>query len=702
MFSAFALVLGAALMGQDSLLSNFRKPPAAAKPRVWWHWMSGNITTEGIRKDLLWMHRSGIGGFQNFDANMMTPQITAKRLVYMTPEWQDAFRLTTKLADSLKLENQAGTSGRKQFLFDLRKTLGEMVVEYHYDGLTEILKGYGMKRYTESHEDERRIIADGMEVKRTAAIPMSAMWTANFMNGFNQHKYTMDIRESASVSHIYGQNLVAAESLTALGLGGLAWSYSPENLKSTADLELAHGLNRFVIHTSVHQPLDDKVPGLGLGPFGQWFNRHDTWAEQAKAWTDYLSRSSYLLQQGQYVAEVLVYYGEDDNITSLYRKNSPPVPEGFNYDFVNADALMHKIITKDGKLTTATGMRYDVLYLDSNAVRMSLPVLRKLRDFAKAGVNIAGVKPVMTPSLADDASEFDRLVAEVWGVGNGKVSEGKALVDVLSAAGVQPDFTYTKTDVKTKILYVHRRLKDREVYWVNNRNNREEKLTLRFRVSGRVPQVWHPEDGSVEEVGFRVKGLVTEVDVMLTPNDAVFVVFSGKATAPEKKVEVPVWVDLAEMKGPWTVRFQPERGAPASVELPALESLSRHSDPGVKYFSGTAAYHHNINIEAGWLQANRQIMLDLGVVKDLAEVLVNGQPAGIVWKTPFQLDIRKWLKAGENKIEIRVTNLWVNRLIGDAQPGASKITYTTMPFYQAGSSLLPSGLLGPVRVQGRR
>lgn len=95
-------------------------------------------------------------------------------------------------------------------------------------------------------------------------------------------------------------------------------------------------------------------------------------------------------------------------------------------------------------------------------------------------------------------------------------------------------------------------------------------------------------------------------------------------------------------------------------------------------------------------------MLDLGVVKDLAEVLVNGQPAGIVWKSPFQLDIRRWLKAGEHKIEIRVTNLWVNRLIGDAQPGASKITYTTMPFYQASSPLLPSGLLGPVRIQGRR
>src|SRR5206468_11123070 len=103
-----------------------------------------------------------------------------------------------------------------------------------------------------------------------------------------------DIREPASVAHIYGQNLVAAESLTASGFGTSgAWSYAPENLKPTADLELANGLNRFVIHTSVHQPTDDKIPGLGLGPFGQWFNRHETWANQARAWTDYLARSSY-------------------------------------------------------------------------------------------------------------------------------------------------------------------------------------------------------------------------------------------------------------------------------------------------------------------------------------------------------------------------------------------------------------------------
>ncbi|MDQ3846770.1 MAG: discoidin domain-containing protein, partial [Bacteroidota bacterium] len=225
------------------------------------------------------------------------------------------------------------------FLWDFRKTLSEMVAEYHYDGLTNILQQYGMKRYSESHEDRRALIADGMDVKRKAAVPMSAMWMPKFP-GDSQTVYIADIRESASVAHIYGQNLVSAESLTAAGTGGKAWSYAPEQLKPTADLELASGLNRFVIHTSVHQPADDKIPGLGLGSVGQWFNRHETWAGQAKAWTDYLSRSSYLLQQGTFVADIVYYYGEDNNITALFGKKLPDVPEGYNYDFINADALL--------------------------------------------------------------------------------------------------------------------------------------------------------------------------------------------------------------------------------------------------------------------------------------------------------------------------------------------------------------------------
>ena len=236
-----------------------------------------------------------------------------------------------------------------------------MLAEYHYDQITAILKQRGMGHYGESHESGRAFIGDGMEAKRSNDVPMSAMWTQQPGINAEQHGYNADIRESASVAHLYGKAYVAAESLTA---GSGAWAWSPATLKPTADKELAMGLNRFVIHTSVHQPLVDKGPGLSLGPFGQWFTRNETWAEQARAWITYLARSSFMLQQGRFVADVAYFYGEDTNVTALFGDKAPPVPAGYNFDYVNADALVHLLSVVDGQLATPSGMRYRVLALD--------------------------------------------------------------------------------------------------------------------------------------------------------------------------------------------------------------------------------------------------------------------------------------------------------------------------------------------------
>lgn len=586
----------------------------------------------------------------------------------------------------------------EQFLFDYRHTLSDLVAAYHYDALTTILAERGMKRYSESHEDGRAMIADGMEVKRTAAVPMAAMWTASAMNGFSQLKYISDIMESASVAHIYGQNLVAAESFTAFGIGGAAWSFSPENLKPTADLELAYGLNRFVVHTSVHQPVDDKIPGLGLGPFGQWFNRHETWAGQAKSWTDYLSRSCYMLQQGKFVADIIYYYGEDNNITSLFGKKLPDVPEGYNYDFVNADALMNILSVKDGKIITPSGMSYRLLVLDSNARKMSLPVLRKLRDLVKAGATIAGVKPEGTPSLSDGQKEFNKIINEIWGTATAKVMTGKALSEVLPALNIAPDFTYSKPQPDTKILYVHRKLPGADIYWINNRNARIETVEATFRVTGKVPVLWHAETGKTEPVSYTIANGTTKVNLTLNSNDAVFVVFKNNALKTSYTVPAVNETALA-ISGEWNINFQLNRGAPASIKVNELKSCTENADAGVKYFSGTASYTKTITVPAAAVKKDTKVFLDLGEVKNIAEVFVNGKLVSTLWRKPFRADITTAVKAGENKLEIKVTNLWVNRLIGDEQPGVTrKITYTTMPFYKANSPLLPSGLLGPVQV----
>lgn len=584
----------------------------------------------------------------------------------------------------------------EKFLWDFRKTIGELIAENHYDQLTGILAKYGMQRYTESHENGRVYIVDGMDVKRKAAIPMSAMWTSS---GSTQTMAQADIRESASVAHIYGQNLVAAESLTAGGFSNNAWSYSPENLKPTADLELASGLNRFVIHTSVHQPVDDKIPGLGLGPFGQWFTRHETWAGQAKAWTDYLARSSYLLQQGKFIADVVYFYGEDNNITSLFGAKLPDVPEGYNYDFINAHALINLLSVKEGKLVTPSGMHYQVLMLDSNAKKMSLPVLRKIKELVKEGATIAGVKPETAAGLSDDQAEFERTVNEIWGTANEKVMTGKTLGEALLSLKVMPDFTYSKPEAETKLLYVHRKLADRDVYWVNNRQNNAKNIAATFRIAGKLPQVWHPETGKTEPVSYSIEHGFTKVALHLQPNDAVFVVFKDKAPAASFTLPAATENKLATLDGEWTINFQKDRGAPASITVNELLSWTENKEESIKYFSGTGTYLKTITADKNWFAKDAKLWLDLGDVKNLAEVIVNGKSQGIVWKKPFRVDVTHALKPGENILQVKVTNLWVNRLIGDLQPGIQKkYTYTTMPFYKANSSLLPSGLLGPVQV----
>lgn len=593
--------------------------------------------------------------------------------------------------------NSAGESER--FLWDWRKTIGELVVENHYDQLTEILKPYHMGRYSESQENGRVYLADGMEVKRTATYPMSAAWTPNNMGASTPTMSQADIRESASVAHVYGQNINAAESLTAYGLEGNAWSFYPGNLKPIADMEIASGLNRFVIHTSPHQPVDDKIPGLGLGPFGQWFDRHDTWAEHAKSWTDYLGRSCYLLQQGKYVADILYYYGEDNNITGLFGGELPKIPSGYNYDFVNADALTHLVGVKKKMLTTPSGMSYKVLFLDKNVKRMSLAVLRKIAELAKKGAVICGTKPEIPASLLDSQKEFNDLINQIWNSNRPNVyDEAISLQEALQSQGIQPDVAL----VDGGIRFVHRTLPTAEIYWVNNSSNQAKHVELSFRVSDKLPEVWHPETGEKEAVSYKMLDDRTVVTLDLVQQDAVFVIFSGKAK--EREVVLPKLEkkEVLAIDGSWNVFFQEKRGAPQSIVMEQLTDFSLSKDAGVKYFSGTASYQKEFEVPDNLYNADATYYLDLGEVRNMVEVFVNGQNMGFFWKSPYIVPVTS-LQKGKNKLEIKVTNQWVNRLIGDVQPDAKdKITYTAMQFYAPDAPLLPSGLLGPVKLWSQK
>ena len=597
-----------------------------------------------------------------------------------------------------------------RFLWDFRNTIAELIAQNHYGTIASEVHRRGLGIYGEALEFRRPTLGDDLAMRSRTDIPMGAMWTFP-EDGNPNPSYVADLLGAASIAHIYGQNLVAAESLTS---AGPAWGFSPRTLKRTADLELALGVNRFMIHESTHQPLIGKAPGLTLGPFGQWFNRNDTWAEMAKPWVDYLSRASYLLQQGHFSGDVAYFYGQEGPLTAAAGWNKlDNLPQAYGYDFVNADILLHELSVKDGRITTRTGMSYRVLVLGGTSRRMTLPVLLRLREMATQGATILGPRPSDSPSLSDDQNKFQQVADQLWGtdsqsvsphpVGKGVVYSGLNVNEVLAHLNVKPDFEYDHPEADTSLVFLHRQLPNADLYFISNRKNRAEEIKTQFRVAGKVPELWDAATGAVHPVSYTTQQDRTTIQLHLDPDGSIFVVFRNKATSTSKQLAPTHETVLAEanpaLNSDWKISFAPDRGAPATAEFKTLTSWSENSDAGIRYYSGTSTYTKTVSASASWFKPHQQLFLDLGSVREIAEVSVNGKSIGTLWKTPFRLDVTAALKPGENTIEIKVANLWVNRLIGDQQPGTTiKYTYADITPYSATSPLVSSGLLGPIHL----
>ncbi len=598
-----------------------------------------------------------------------------------------------------------------RFLWDFRRTISQLLAENHYGEIAADLHAHGMRYYSEALEMHRPSLGNDMEMRSHADVPMGAMWTYPANESANP-TYFADLRGAASISHIYGQNLVGAESMTSRGP---AWSWSPDSLKRIADLEFDLGVNRFEIHESTHQPVRDMAPGLTLGPYGLWFNRNQTWADDAGPWITYLARCSYLLQQGHYAADVAYFYGQEGPLTAVFGwKKATDLPNGYAFDFVDSDVILHKLSYKDGRLVTPGGTSYRILYLGGRSNRMTLAVLRQIAGFVSQGAVLVGSKPTDSPSLSDSEADFHSLADKLWGKGSranpfirkfgkGRVYSGMSADDVLSALKVPQDFSYTKPEPHTKLRFVHRKLADGDLYFVDNRKDRAENLEATFRVSGFAPELWDPATGTSRPASYRMADNRTEVTLHLDPYGTVFVVFLKPTAAPSFTVPAPKVTPVPALDDAlnhnWTVTFQPCRGAPPTMNFNSLISWTDSSNYGVKYFSGTATYSKSINIPASLLEAGAHLWLTLGDVENIARVEINGKPVGIAWKTPYKLDITGALKPGANQFTIAVTNLWVNRLIGDQQPWAlRKYAFTDFTPYKADSPLLPSGLIGPLHL----
>jgi hypothetical protein len=498
------------------------------------------------------------------------------------------------------LAGRVVTSGEvsDRFLWDFRRTLADMFADNHYKVATEFLHQRGIGTYGEAAGVSLEILEDTPLNKKQLDIPMGEFWARDL---HPSSMYYQDVRGAASASHVYGKTLVATESFTG---GGYE---SPYSLKKMVDYWFAQGVNRIVFHTSAHQPLDTK-PGNTM--VGTHINRNITWAEQAEGFMTYLARNCFMLQQGLFVADLAYLLNEGAPSTMPFwgAGLKPAPPAGYDYDYVNTDVVLNRMsVDAEGRIVLPDGMSYRMLVLPE-IDRMTLPVLRKIRELVHNGATVLGPKPWQHPGLAGYPNadrEVQALAEELWGdldglsrtkrsYGKGTVVWGLAPAEVLTSLRVPRDVEYSRP-LDANLSWLHRRASDADIYFVANQTDRTQDINARFRVSGKEAELWHADTGEIEPAEFSIAGGLTTVPLHLAERESVFVVFRRAAASSARTLPRATVTTLATIDGPWAVSFPSNLGAPAKITLAKLESWTANRDEGVKYF-GTATYTKTVQV----------------------------------------------------------------------------------------------------------
>ena len=582
-----------------------------------------------------------------------------------------------------------------RFLFDIRRTLADLTSDAYFGTMTKLCHADGMTFMAQAPGIAAGTPSDNIESKGRTDIPMGEFW-----NG--QKNGTMDCKEAACAAHEYGLPIAAAESFT-----GSPFKATPETEKPLADAALALGINRFVALADNHQPWDDRKPGVVEPKEILCFQRNNTWWEYSGGFWTTLARSSALMRQGQPVIDLLYHLGNDTPLKIVTWRMRPAPPAGYDYD-VCGDEILLRAAVKDGRLVLPGGMSYRMLVL-AGGDRMTLAAAQHLEALVKAGATVLGIrKPLGTPGLKDGAAgdaEVRRIADELWGPGTpdgagehktglGTMVWGRSPADELGLLAAPKDFEATGADVN--ILYAHRKSSSDDIYFIANHSDAPATFTGNFRFATGTPQAWNPETGAISALAGAVRqGPVTAVPLQLEPQESLFVVFRGGPAPAQTALglveTLPVWQTLSDG---WSAKFDPRWGGPAQADFPSLISWTDSPDPGIRDYSGTATYTREFDLPE---TLPGRVVLDLGKVDVIANVTVNGQSFGDLWKTPFAADVTAALHPGKNQLEVKVANLWANRLIADASlPEAKRLTWTNYAPYKADAPRLPSGLLGPV------
>ena len=580
-----------------------------------------------------------------------------------------------------------------RFLWDLRRLIADQVAYQYVGGLRDVSHEHGLTTWLECYGHwgfPGEFLQYGGQSDEIAG----EFWSAGSLGDIEN-------RAASSCGHIYGKTLIWAESNTS---GGPAYSRAPVDMKQRTDRFFAEGINASLLHLYIEQADTSRYPGINA-PFGNEFDANNTWFSQMDLFTDYLKRCNYMLRQGLNVADVAYLIGED--APKMTGEQSPALPAGYQFDYINAEVIMRDANVSHGRITLPHGTSYRVLVLPP-VETMRPELLEKIERMVSDGAILLGRPPRRSPSMqnypAADA-EVERMARSMWGgcfdtkgandYGKGRIYNGCTLEEIFAEIDLEPDF---RVESGAPLLYNHRSMMGAEIYFVSNQSGAAVDATPEFRVDPALaPERWSPVDGSITSLPqFEATATGIRMPLHLEPLESCFIVFRGKGS-PEAGDNNPTPASAVEISEPWHVAFNGKLSSPAPIEMASPADLAQNADPEIRYFSGTITYTTEFDLDDA---SAARVLLNLGRVESMAKVYVNDRYAGGAWCPPYKVDITQCVKKGRNTLRVEVVNKWVNRIVGDMQlpPEQRKISLLVNP-YDASTPLPPSGLQQAVTVE---
>ncbi|MFT5725778.1 MAG: hypothetical protein ACI9JN_002907, partial [Bacteroidia bacterium] len=578
-----------------------------------------------------------------------------------------------------------------RFLWDLRRAVADDVAYEYVGGLREIANENGLKLWLENYGHwgfPSEFLMYGGQ--------------SDFVGGEYWNEGTLgdiECKAASSAAHIYGKKRTSAECFTA---AQRSFVRHPAMLKKRGDWGMTEGINHHVLHVYIHQPDSDKVPGANAW-FSTEFNRKNTWFEQGKTYFDYIRRSQHLLQQGTYAADLCYFIGEDAPI--MTGATNPAVPKGYSFDYINAEVIMNRMTVKDGRFVLTDGMNYGMMVLPPLET-MRPKLLAKLERLVSEGGKIYGQAPKASPSLQNYPQNDEKVIAlatKLWAgdtdiktYGKGAIITDIPLQEALNAFDINKDVI-----VNDDVLWTHREQEGLEIYFLTNQSGKAIEVNPSFRVEGLKPQLWDAVTGEIKELSdYSVADGRTNIPLKMEVDRSWFVVFSNDSNEFVKKAtieNIPEYQVAQTIDTPWEINFERKKIAPETITTTELMDWSKSEDKLLKYYSGKANYTTTFTYQKS---DAKNVVIDLGEVGVMATLTLNGKNVGTSWMAPYRLNITDALQEGENKLEIKVVNVWRNRLTGDKTlPEEQRTTSVLVDNITRAEEMISSGLMGPVTIQ---